>query len=176
MCALHGLTWFSSVSLSSPFSRMRKANRNNRPTWYAPQKLEVISPSHSNSYFPTKTQVSRLLAAPLYLHCTLSRLFCQRLCSLAEKFFKRGNTVSFSLHFVKSCAMLSVVQPAPRQAVPPRRFPSGVKQLLLPPIDKKRGGGWYECYMVWLDSVLYSYLRYSRVCREQKEVTAHSPK
>jgi len=39
------------------------------------------------------------------------------------------------LQFVKSCDMLTVVLPAPRQAVPPTFF--GGDNLLLPPIERE---------------------------------------
>jgi len=100
--------------------------------------------------------VSRLLATPLYLHCTLSRLFCQQLRFLTEKFFERGNTVSFSLHFVKSCAMLSVVQPAPRQAVPPRRFPSGGESFFFTPNLYREGVA--DMIVTWSDLIQFCIL------------------
>ena len=76
---------------------------------------------------------SRLLAAPFVLVLYPTPAGLSTALFPGRKISESGNTVSFFLHLVKSCAMLSMVLSAPRQAVPPRRFPSGVKQLLFTP-------------------------------------------
>ena len=75
---------------------------------------------------------------------------------LSRNSFKSGIAVSFFLHLVKSCAMLSVVQPAPRQAVPPRRFPSGVKQLLFTPNLYREGVA--DMNVTWSDLIQFCIL------------------
>ena len=57
---------------------------------------------------------------------------------LSRNSFKSGIAVSFFLHLVKSCAMLSTVPPAPRQAVPPHVFLGG-ERFFLPPICMREG-------------------------------------
>ena len=76
---------------------------------------------------------------------------------LSRNSFKSGIAVSFSLHFVKSCAMLSVVQPAPRQAVPPRRFPSGGETTSFYPQSIKREGV-ADMNVTWSDLIQFCIL------------------